>query len=210
MIVAFDGAATDLSVAIAEPDGTIIGEAAWSSAQRQSAELLPRLLDLLAAHDRGLGEASGIAVGLGPGSFTGLRVAVALAKGLAFALGRPIVGLPSLEAWLQAEPSAAVALSRAGASEAYLLARDAAGPLIADRDRIEERLAQEPVVAPAELAQAFGLRKASAPRGAPAIARTAAARLAAGDADDLARLEPLYLRAPRGVSDEVAGKVRWL
>jgi len=81
---------------------------------------------------------------------------------------------------------------------------------IADRDLIEERLAVEKVVAPAELADAFGLRNATSPRGAGVIARMAATRFAAADADDLATLEPLYLRAPRGLSDEAAGEVRWL
>ena len=118
MIVAIDGAATDLSVAIAESDGSPIADAAWSSAQRQSAELLPRLLDLIAANGRGMASISGVAVGLGPGSFTGLRVAMALAKGLAFGLGRPLVGVPSLAAWLESEPGAVAALSRAGARDA--------------------------------------------------------------------------------------------
>jgi tRNA threonylcarbamoyl adenosine modification protein YeaZ len=212
VIVAIDGASTDLSIAIAEPDGSPIADAAWSSAQRQSAELLPRLVDLVAANGRAIGDTSAVAVGLGPGSFTGLRVAMALAKGLAFALERQIVGVPSLGAWLEAEPAAVAALSRAGAREAYILTRDGGAPLIAERDRIEERLAEASVVAPAELADAFGLRRASMPRGAAVIARTAAARLAAGAnaGDDLARLEPLYLRAPRGIGDESVGEVRWL
>jgi len=210
VIVAVDGAATDLSVAIADMDGSLIADAGWNSAQRQSAELLPRLLALLADNGRRIETTTGIAVGLGPGSFTGLRVAMALGKGLAFPLGRPIVGVPSLEAWLEAEPAAAVALSRAGARDAYLLERDRPTPLIADRDLIEDRLAAERVVAPAELADAFGLRNATSPRGAGVIARMASTRFAAADADDLATLEPLYLRAPRGLSDDAAGEVRWL
>ena len=47
-----------------------------------------------------------MAVGVGPGSFTGLRVGMGLAKGIALARHVPIVGVPSLVAWLVAEPEA--------------------------------------------------------------------------------------------------------
>ena len=73
VIIAIDAASTDLSVALAEPDGTLIAEDAWSSAQRQSAELFPRLLALLAGAGRPLVAATALAVGTGPGSFTGLQ-----------------------------------------------------------------------------------------------------------------------------------------
>ncbi|MGH2781301.1 MAG: tRNA (adenosine(37)-N6)-threonylcarbamoyltransferase complex dimerization subunit type 1 TsaB, partial [Thermoleophilaceae bacterium] len=91
MIVAIEGASTELSLALAEPDGTLIADDGWTSAQRQSAELLPRLLGLLDRSNRTLGDLGAVAVGLGPGSFTGLRVAMALGKGLALAAGRPLV-----------------------------------------------------------------------------------------------------------------------
>ena len=123
VIIAIDAASTDLSLALAEPDGTLIADDAWSSAQRQSAELLPRLLALLDRVERPLGTTTVVAVGTGPGSFTGLRVAMALAKGLAFGLRIPIVGVPSLEAWLDADPEAVAAIARAGAREAYVLER---------------------------------------------------------------------------------------
>lgn len=210
MIIAIDAASTDLGVALADPDGSPIAAEAWSSHQRQSAELLPRLLAVLEGSGRGLRDASALAVGLGPGSFTGLRVAMALAKGLALALERPIVGVPSLPAWLDADPDAVAAVARAGAREGYLLARGQAEPGIADRDRLLELVGTSPVVAAAELAEAFGL-VARPPRGAPAIAATAAQLLAADPAgDDLRRLEPIYLRAPRGVAAESEATVKWL
>ena len=60
---------------------------------------LPNAVDeLLAAAGLSFEGLSGIALGLGPGSFTGLRVGAAYAKGLAFASGLPIVGVPSLDA----------------------------------------------------------------------------------------------------------------
>lgn len=210
MIIALDAASSDLSVAISQPDGVALDAIAWSTPQRQSAELLPRLLALLDRNDRRLAEATGIAVGSGPGSFTGLRVAMALAKGLAFALDRPIVGVPSLAAWLEVEPGAVAALARAGAREAYVQGRDADAPMIVDRDELG-RLRTVTVVAPTELAAAFGLEAARQPRAAGAIARAAAERLAREPAgDDLPALEPIYLRAPRGVAATSEERVRWL
>ncbi len=210
MIVALDGSSTDLSLALADPAGNVLAEEAWTSVQRQSAELLPRLLALLERRSSGLRQVSAIAVGTGPGSFTGLRVAMALAKGLAFGLERPIVGVPSLEAWLDGEPDAEAAVARAGARDAYVQLRGEAGPLVADRDRLVERLGERLVVAPTELRDAFGLRDGRSPRGAGPIARRAARRLSVDPGgDDLGVLEPRYLRAPRGVEGP-SGAVRWL
>ena len=209
MIIAIDAASTDLSIALAEPDGTLIGEDAWSSAQRQSAELLPRILGLLAATGRQLPAATALAVGTGPGSFTGLRVAMSLAKGLAIGLRRPVFGIPSLYAWLDADADATAALARAGARDAYLVMRGADAPNIVDRDELAS--VPRPLIAAAELAEAFGLDGAHPPRAAGAIARRAAERLLAEPAgDDVRTLEPIYLRAPRGVAEESSEQVAWL
>jgi tRNA threonylcarbamoyladenosine biosynthesis protein TsaB len=211
VIIALDGASTDLSLALANPDGTLVGDDAWSSDRRQSSELLPRLLELLERHGRALPDATALAVGSGPGSFTGLRVAMALAKGLAVALDRPIIGVPSLPAWLEREPDAVAAVARAGAREAYVQLRGEAEPAIAERDPLLGRIGDRLVVAPGELAEAFGLRPTVPPRAAVAIARLAAERLAEDPAgDDLRRLEPRYLRAPRGVESTGSEAVRWL
>jgi tRNA threonylcarbamoyl adenosine modification protein YeaZ len=204
VILAIDAASTDLSVAVAEPDGTLVGDEAWSSAQRQSAELLPRLLELIGRSNRTLADVTALAVGTGPGSFTGLRVAMALAKGLAAGLGRPLVGVPSLAAWLDAEPDAVAAAARAGAREAYLLVRGAGEIHVLDRDELAAR--PGPLVAAGELAASFGLDDARSPRAAAAIATRAAGRLAAEPGgDDLRTLEPIYLRPPRGLAPATSG-----
>ena len=123
MILAIESASADPSVALASLDGSLLASDAWSGDARQGSQLMPRLIDLLARRGDQLGDLEAVAVGLGPGSFTGLRAGMSVAKGLALALSVPIVGLPSLVAWLAAEPAADAALNRAGARDAYLLVR---------------------------------------------------------------------------------------
>lgn len=203
MILAIEAASSDPSVAVAAPDGTLVGLDGWSATPRQAHELLPRLMALLASAGGSLTEVTGVGVGSGPGSFTGLRVAMSIAKGLAFGLGVPIAGAPSLEAWLAAEPGAMGAVARAGARDAYLLTRDATAPRIVDREELPRDIQ---LVAPAELAEAFELTDVISPvRAAGAVAEAAARRLRADPAgDDLEHLEPRYLRLPRGVPVAVA------
>lgn len=76
---------------------TIVEDAARGSAEH-SAELGPALDRLLERCGARLDELGGLGVGLGPGSYTGLRVGVAFAKGLEFGLRVPLVGVPSFEA----------------------------------------------------------------------------------------------------------------
>lgn len=101
-----------------------------------------RMLSLveLALADAGWARSSvdRIAVGIGPGSFVGLRVGIALAEGLGLGLGRPVVGVSSLHAMLAAVPEAElgtrVALLDARRNELFVAARTVEG-----QERIEPR-----------------------------------------------------------------------
>ena len=209
MIIAFESASSDPSLALAAVDGKVLAADAWIGEGRQASELLPHLLVLLVRAGRELAEANAIAVGIGPGSFTGLRVSMSLAKGLALALDVPLVGVPSLDSWLAADPEARAAVARAGAQDAYVLMRDEAMPRVVAGAELATLLGASPVVAPSELAAAFAIGAARSPRrAAEAVALRAAQRLTDEPrGDDLDRLEPWYLRAPRGtvpVGGEVA------
>lgn len=211
MIVAFDSASVDQSVVLADPDGTVLGQDAWSAPRGQGSELLPRLFGLLGQQGVTLREVSGVAVGIGPGSFTGLRVGVALAKGLSAGLAIPVVGVPSLEAWLDAEPVAAAALVRAGAAEVWAVTRGDPDPKLHPLDTLVAEARDAAVVAPRDLARELNLTRALPPdRGAAAIAIRAAERLRAHSVDDLSQLEPIYLRPPRGLSDAQPAPITWL
>ncbi len=78
--------------------GRILGETALTSPETHSARLMPAVDRLLRDACHTIRQVQGIALGLGPGSFTGLRIAVSTVKGLAYSLGVPVVGVPTLDA----------------------------------------------------------------------------------------------------------------
>jgi len=92
-----DTATTVGSLALAR-DGRVLGRETILEDAEHSAELGPALDRLLEQSDATLGQVGAIGVGLGPGSYTGLRVGVAFAKGLEFGLRVPLAGVPSFEA----------------------------------------------------------------------------------------------------------------
>ena len=68
------------------------------SEQKHSAMILPMVRELLANADVTLDDLDAIVVGVGPGGFTGVRLAVAVAQGWAFAMNKPVLAHSSLEA----------------------------------------------------------------------------------------------------------------
>lgn len=79
-------------------DGKLLGEVMLSSHETYSKILLDTMEWLFKRLRTGWSHIGMIAVSLGPGSFTGLRIGIATAKGLAFSLGIPLVGVPTLDA----------------------------------------------------------------------------------------------------------------
>jgi tRNA threonylcarbamoyladenosine biosynthesis protein TsaB len=118
LVAALDTATLTLSCALLEvgADGVALlaerseraePRAAPGGTTGHGSRLPEALVDLLRIHGRTLPDVEGWAVGLGPGSFTGLRIGLASAKGLAYANSRPIAGASSLAAMaLAAAPGA--------------------------------------------------------------------------------------------------------
>lgn len=77
--------------------GTLLGELLLHRPRSHSEGLLTSVDTLLEAASLRTDELGAVAVSIGPGSFTGLRIGVAAAKGLAFSLGLPLFGVPTLE-----------------------------------------------------------------------------------------------------------------
>ncbi|GAI02337.1 unnamed protein product [marine sediment metagenome] len=96
MQLAIDTSTDTASLALVQ-DSEVLAELTWRCEQNHSVELLPRLADLLGRTKSNLQSISCVMVAKGPGSFNGLRVGVSTAKGLAFSLGIPIIGISTLE-----------------------------------------------------------------------------------------------------------------
>lgn len=97
MLLALDTATRHSGLALFDGQN-LIAELNWYSADGQTSELLPRLDAVMHWHGLNPVALSGLAVSLGPGSFTGLRVALSVAKGMALAHDIPLLGIPTLDA----------------------------------------------------------------------------------------------------------------
>lgn len=96
MLVAIDTSTDYASLAL--HDGfKVRAECTWEARRRHTVGLLPRLVIALEQSGLGVEHLSGVAVTRGPGSFTGLRVGLAVAKGLALARGLPLISVPTLD-----------------------------------------------------------------------------------------------------------------
>lgn len=94
-ILAFESSAKAASVALME-DGILLGECFQHSGKTHSATLMPMAQSLLKDCDLAPGDLDVVAVAKGPGSFTGVRIGVAAAKGLAWAAEKPVCGVSTL------------------------------------------------------------------------------------------------------------------
>ncbi|MBF9034565.1 tRNA (adenosine(37)-N6)-threonylcarbamoyltransferase complex dimerization subunit type 1 TsaB [Rhodobacterales bacterium HKCCE2091] len=216
VLLAFDCSAAHCSVALLS-GGRVTAEAHAEMARGQAEALMPMIADLMAEAGMRRGDLSAIAVGTGPGNFTGLRIAVAAARGMALGLARPAIGVTGFAALVEAEGAGTgrvlVSLP-APRDQVYLQVFDtgaaAAEPLLAMPDA-------PPPVAPklvlgaaadriaAALGGETGARVAALARPASPIARVAARMLEAGG--DIPRPAPLYVRAPDAAPSRDAAPV---
>jgi tRNA threonylcarbamoyladenosine biosynthesis protein TsaB len=96
MELAIDTSSSFASIALSDK-GDIVAELTWESTQNHTAELMPNLACLLEKAKTRPGAIEAVIVAKGPGAFNGLRVAMSAAKGLAFSLDIPLLGISTLE-----------------------------------------------------------------------------------------------------------------
>jgi tRNA threonylcarbamoyl adenosine modification protein YeaZ len=198
----------------------VIAEMTWHCGSNHSVELSPHLVNLLGQCQTDIKSIDGVIVARGPGSFNGLRVGVSAAKGIAFSLGIPIVGISTLE--VTAYPFGSTgwpvcAIQNAGREEIaaaiYQRKPRKGWCRIWDEQIITPQLLAQKIKSPTILCGEYNentarqLKKLSrswammeSPAGqlrrAAYLAELGQIRLAAQDFDNLATLQPLYLRRP--------------
>jgi tRNA threonylcarbamoyladenosine biosynthesis protein TsaB len=218
MELAIDTSSSFASIAISDKGG-IVAEISWQSTQNHTRELMPNLACLLEKAKTRPESIEAVIVAKGPGAFNGLRVAMSAAKGVAFSLNTPLLGISTLE--VEAYPFGYTALPLRSIHETGH--GQVATALYQQKDyewcRLEEErlttlqvLCQECTqptlfcgeISPAaatHIRQTLG-RQAIIPeasarlRRAGFLAMLGWRRLNKGERDDLATLQPLYLRPP--------------
>ena len=201
-------------VGLALYDGAqVIAEYAWRSSRRHTVELAPAIADLMARCGSTMDDVKVLGVALGPGSFTSLRVGLALVKGLAISKHIPIIGIPTLDILAHAQPASKrplICAIQAGrgrfAASVYKNSRkgwQAQGP---ERVVSLEALMDE-IKSPSMLCGEFTAEEiqkiknenvdlvspAQSVRRPAVLAELAWARWQAGETDDEASLAPIYL-----------------
>ncbi len=218
MQLAIDTSTDTASLALVQ-DSEVIAELTWHSGQNHTVELLSQLIHLLNQTRLNLQSTSGIIVARGPGSFNGLRVGISTAKGLAFSLGIPIVGISTLEveAYQHAEIGLPICpIFNAGRGEIataiYQAKYDEWCQLVSEHITTVEALCSQittKTIFCGEFIPSIGTQlreklneKAIIPspaarlRRAGFLAELGLKRLKTGNYDNLATLQPLYLRRP--------------
>ena len=103
MLLAIDTSTSWISLALY--DGIFVKyEETWQSQHHHTVELAPAIKQIFTRTGTPSSDLTGIAVAIGPGSFTSLRIGLAAAKGFALALKIPLVGVPSLDVIARAQP----------------------------------------------------------------------------------------------------------
>ncbi|WP_305971262.1 MULTISPECIES: tRNA (adenosine(37)-N6)-threonylcarbamoyltransferase complex dimerization subunit type 1 TsaB [unclassified Mameliella] len=197
MILGFDTSSAHVGAALMDGSG-IVAAAHEDMARGQAERLMPLLEEVLAQGGANWQDLSAIGVGIGPGNFTGVRLSVAAARGLALSLNIPAVGVSLLEAVALDTPGPVLACLSAPRDQAYVQSQRIVPPIPAQLIAISgmpDAWAQSGLTcvgpAAALVAEHLGTKAVPA-RHAPAeaIAHIAATRWQ----DKPARPAPLYLK----------------
>lgn len=103
MLLAIDTSTPTMGIALYN-DPMVVGEMIWKSGSHHTVELAPAVEEILRRSSVETIDLQAVGVALGPGSFTSLRIGLALAKGLALSLHIPVIGISTFDYMAEAQP----------------------------------------------------------------------------------------------------------
>ena len=103
MLLAIDTATRIMSLALHDGEA-LLAEQSWNTRNRHTVELAPAIQTMFNSLEMSVADLTGLGVSIGPGSYTGLRIGVAFAKGLAASQGLPLVGVTTLDTLAAGQP----------------------------------------------------------------------------------------------------------
>lgn len=219
MLLAIDTATSVISLALFDGEA-LLAEATWQTANYHTVELTPAIDNMLTRAGIAPPDLRAVAAALGPGSYTGLRIGLGVAKGMILAARGELalIGIPTLDIVAFAQPPLAkrlCVLAQAGRSRVsagfYVWAEDQwqseGKPFINTWEQLTTYIEAQTLVcgeltsAGREALASMGERVilpgiSDCVRRAGYLAEMAWRRFAEGDVDDPATLAPLYLREP--------------
>lgn len=199
IVLAIDTAGTGCFAALYDSDKDIVLGAAGADIGRGHAERLMEFVDAaLEAAGIDLPAIDRVAVTIGPGSFTGIRVGVAAARGLALALGVPAVGVSTLAALAADRPGPSLIAIDAKRDEVYWQRFAADGSAATPPAIASVEAARAVVLADGEAlgGSAAALLRADAGAETDGVSIATVARLGARLDPEANQPKPLYLRGP--------------
>ncbi|WP_429122728.1 tRNA (adenosine(37)-N6)-threonylcarbamoyltransferase complex dimerization subunit type 1 TsaB [Ensifer sp. 4252] len=205
IVLAIDTSGSGCSAAIYDSgSSSVLGQSGADIGRGHAERLMEFVDEALASADRPIGDIDRIAVTIGPGSFTGIRVGVATARGLALALGKPAVGVSSLHVLAEEARAAAPGKSvlvaiDAKRDEVYVQAYDAAGHAVTEPEALSVTDVRERFAGFDGCVAGSGAELlASVPpvKVADLVDIAVVARLGAVADPASAKPKPLYLRGP--------------
>ncbi|MEN8240587.1 MAG: tRNA (adenosine(37)-N6)-threonylcarbamoyltransferase complex dimerization subunit type 1 TsaB [Chloroflexota bacterium] len=216
MLLALDTATRKIGIALY--DGVeILHEAVWQSPFHHTVELSPAIVESLTRAKHSIDDVEAIGLTLGPGSYTGLRIGAAVAKGLAFARKLPLVAVSTFEVIAAGQPleqdtqlAAVIEAGRSRLGVGWFRAGEqnweaSKDPELLTPEQLSKKIRTPTVICGelnADLRKLLGRKRKNAVLASPAsslrrpayLAELAWARWQAGETDDPATLAPIYLQ----------------
>lgn len=223
MLLALDTATKKIGIALY--DGVeILHEAVWQSPFHHTTELSPAILESLQRARVSIDEVKAIGLTIGPGSYTGLRIGAAVAKGLAYARKLPLVGISTFEVIAAAQPllaeaqlAAVIEAGRGRLGVGWFQAGEDGWvpdgePELLTADDLSKKIRTLTVICgelDGEVRKLLGRKFKNVVLASPAsslrrpayLAELAWERWQAGETDDPAKLAPVYLQTGANIPE---------